>query len=141
MADPKLEKKIKTLLRRYINSVDVSQQRSFNRTLDRGGEITESRYDDLKDKNKARKLDARAKKIERQLDAAYAQKARQEEAKKKAEADAKAKAERKAKATKISPKRKLKTLSSRGRGGGGLYSPSQPLKDQSLLSMAKKRQM
>jgi hypothetical protein len=28
-----------------------------------------------------------------------------------------------------------------GKGGGGMYSPSKPLKDQSLLSMAKKRQM
>ena len=28
-----------------------------------------------------------------------------------------------------------------GKGGGGMYSPSKPLKDQSLISMAKKRQM
>ena len=28
-----------------------------------------------------------------------------------------------------------------GKGGGSMYSPSKPLKDQSLLSMAKKRQM
>jgi hypothetical protein len=33
----------------------------------------------------------------------------------------------------------LKNLS--GKGGGGMLSPTQPLKDQSLLSMAKKRQM
>ncbi len=33
----------------------------------------------------------------------------------------------------------LKSL--KGGGGGGMYSPSKPLKDQSLLSMAKKRQM
>ena len=36
-------------------------------------------------------------------------------------------------------KLKLKNLG--GKGGGGMYSPSKPLKDQSLLSMAKKRQM
>ena len=142
MADPKLEKRIKTLLRRYINSVDVGQQRAFNRVLDAGGIPTESRYDNIKDKNKEKKLSSRAKKIERQLDSAYDKKRIQEEASKKAEEDAKDRARRKDKATKISPKRKLKTLSSRGRGGGGgLFSPTQTLRNQSLLSMTKKNQV
>lgn len=42
---------------------------------------------------------------------------------------------------KIIKKLKLKLKNLGGKGGGGMYSPSKPLKDQSLLSMAKKRQM
>jgi multidrug resistance efflux pump len=127
MADKQktIDKKIKTLLRRYTNYVDVKLQRDFNRMLDRGALIPESRYDDLKDRNKSKKLDARAKKIERQLDAAYAAKSKQEEAERKAKEDAEAKAKRKAKATKISAKRKLRMLSLRGRGGGAMTDLSQ----------------
>jgi hypothetical protein len=97
MSESPIDKRINKLLRRWVGKLDEAQQRSFNRTLDRGGEITEKRFDSSKDKLKTKKMDRVTAKLARQLDAAYAEKANQQSGK----------------------PYKLKTSQMVGRGGGG----------------------
>lgn len=77
----KIDKKINNLMRRWSKKLDEKTQRSFNRTLDRGGLFTESRFDDSKDKLKSKKMDRQTSKLSRQLDAAYKEKRNQQSGK------------------------------------------------------------
>jgi len=116
MAEPKsnIDKKIARLLTRWIDKLEDGQQRAFNRTLDRGGEITETRFDNSKDKLKTKKRDRVTAKLERQLDAAYAEKKNQKSGK----------------AYKLKPSQMV---------GGSIKSPDETARPR--LSLMKKKQM
>ena len=79
MAEEKtIDKKIRRLINRLGHSIDGRQMRDFSRQSSWGGMIPPSKFDDTADKLRARKMDAKEKKIMRQLDAAIAEKSNQE---------------------------------------------------------------
>jgi len=121
MAEPKskIDKKIASLLRRWSSKLDEAQQRSFNRTLDRGGLISESRFDNSKDKLKTKKMDRTTAKLARQLDAAFAEKKNQQSGK--------------------PYKLKASQMVGRGGGGGSIKSPDETARGR--MSLLKKKQM
>jgi len=119
MSESKIDKKIASLLRRWSFKLDEAQQRSFNRTLDRGGEITEKRFDDSKDKLKAKKMDRVTAKLARQLDSAFAEKKNQQSGK--------------------AYKLRSSQMVGRGGGGGSIKSPDETARGR--MSLLKKKQM